>query len=100
MLGEDRKSLMRVLTSEFDPKRSCVGAADHSEIGWTDVCEVLSWLNTRRSTTCISFVLSPLFVEIGLRPELRTLFERLAIDPYSGLRIRRDGMIQASQTRF
>ena len=42
MLGEDRKSLMRVLTSEFGPKRSCVGAADHSEIGWTDVCEVLS----------------------------------------------------------
>ena len=31
----------------------------------------------------------------GLRPELRTLFERLAIDPYSGLRIRHDGMIQA-----
>jgi hypothetical protein len=28
----------------------------------------------------------------GLRPELRTLFERLAIDPYSGLRIRHDGM--------
>ena len=31
----------------------------------------------------------------GLRPELRELFERLAIDPYSGLRIRHDGMIQA-----
>ena len=31
----------------------------------------------------------------GLRPELRALFERLAIDPYSGLRIRHDGMIQA-----
>lgn len=31
----------------------------------------------------------------GLRPELRTLFERLAIDPYSGLRVRHDGMIQA-----
>jgi hypothetical protein len=31
----------------------------------------------------------------GLRPELRTPFERLAIDPYSGLRIRRDGMIEA-----
>jgi hypothetical protein len=31
----------------------------------------------------------------GLRPELRELFERLAIDPRSGLRIRHDGMIQA-----
>jgi hypothetical protein len=31
----------------------------------------------------------------GLRPELRALFERLAIDPHSGLRIRDDGMIQA-----
>ncbi len=31
----------------------------------------------------------------GLRPGLRTLFERLAIDPCSGLRIRHDGMIQA-----
>ena len=31
----------------------------------------------------------------GLRPDLRTLFERLAINPYSGLRIRHDGMIQA-----
>jgi hypothetical protein len=31
----------------------------------------------------------------GLRPELRALFERLALDPYSGLHIRHDGMIQA-----
>jgi hypothetical protein len=31
----------------------------------------------------------------GLRPELQALFERLAIDPHSGLRIRHDGMIQA-----
>ncbi|MET4847141.1 hypothetical protein ABIF62_007636 [Bradyrhizobium japonicum] len=31
----------------------------------------------------------------GLRPELRALFERLAIDPYSGLRIRSDGMLQS-----
>ena len=31
----------------------------------------------------------------GLRPELRELFERLAIDPHSGLHIRHDGMVQA-----
>jgi hypothetical protein len=31
----------------------------------------------------------------GLRPELRELFERLAIDPRSGQRIRYDGMVQA-----
>ena len=31
----------------------------------------------------------------GLRPELRVLFERLAINPHSGLRILQDGMIQA-----
>ena len=31
----------------------------------------------------------------GLRPELRALFERLAVDPHAGLRIRHDGMIQA-----
>ena len=31
----------------------------------------------------------------GLRPELRELFERLAIDPQSGLHIRLDGMVQA-----
>ena len=31
----------------------------------------------------------------GLRPELRELFERLAIDPRSGLHIRHDGMVQA-----
>ena len=31
----------------------------------------------------------------GLRPELQALFDRLAIDPHSGLRIRHDGMIQA-----
>ena len=31
----------------------------------------------------------------GLRSELRALFERLAFDPHSGLRIRHDGMTQA-----
>ena len=31
----------------------------------------------------------------GLRPELRALFERMAIGPHSGLRIRYDGMSQA-----
>src|SRR6476619_6762053 len=31
----------------------------------------------------------------GLRPELRELFERLAIDPHSGLHIRPGGMVQA-----
>jgi hypothetical protein len=31
----------------------------------------------------------------GLRPELRELFQRLAIDPHSGLRIRHDCMVQA-----
>ena len=31
----------------------------------------------------------------GLRPELRELFQRLAIDPHSGLHIRHDGMVQA-----
>jgi hypothetical protein len=31
----------------------------------------------------------------GLRPELQTLFDRLAIDPHSELFVRRDGMIQA-----
>ena len=31
----------------------------------------------------------------GLRPELQALFQRLAVDPRSGLRIRHDGMIQA-----
>ena len=31
----------------------------------------------------------------GLRPELREQFERLAIDPHSGLHIRHDGMVQA-----
>jgi hypothetical protein len=31
----------------------------------------------------------------GLQPELRLLFERLAIDPHSGLHIRHDGMLQA-----
>jgi hypothetical protein len=31
----------------------------------------------------------------GLRPELRELFERLAIDPHSGLHIRHDGAVQA-----
>ena len=31
----------------------------------------------------------------GLRPELREQFERLAIDPHSGLHVRPDGMVQA-----
>jgi hypothetical protein len=31
----------------------------------------------------------------GLRPELQTLFERLAVDPHSGLFIRDDGMVQS-----
>ena len=31
----------------------------------------------------------------GLRPELQALFERLAIDPYSELFVRPDGMVQA-----
>jgi len=31
----------------------------------------------------------------GLRPELRALFERLAIDPRSELFLRDDGMVQA-----
>jgi hypothetical protein len=31
----------------------------------------------------------------GLRPELRALFDRLAVDPHSGLCVRHDGMIQA-----
>ena len=40
--GIDRKWLAYGQNDANDPKRSCVGAADHSEIGWTDVCEVLS----------------------------------------------------------
>ena len=31
----------------------------------------------------------------GLRPELQALFDRLAIDPYSELFVRRDGMTQS-----
>ena len=31
----------------------------------------------------------------GLRPELKALFERLAKDPYAGLFIRSDGMLQS-----
>jgi hypothetical protein len=31
----------------------------------------------------------------GLRPELQALFERLAIDPYTGLFVRPDGMLQS-----
>jgi hypothetical protein len=31
----------------------------------------------------------------GLRPELKALFDRLAIDPYSELFVRPDGMTQA-----
>jgi hypothetical protein len=31
----------------------------------------------------------------GLRPELRELFDRLAIDPHSELFVRRDGMVQS-----
>jgi hypothetical protein len=30
----------------------------------------------------------------GLRPELRALFDRLAVDPHSELFVRDDGMIQ------
>jgi hypothetical protein len=35
----------------------------------------------------------------GLRPELRALFERLAIDPHYGLHVRHDGMIQVGPDR-
>lgn len=31
----------------------------------------------------------------GLRPELQSLFDRLAVDPYSELFVRSDGMIQS-----
>jgi hypothetical protein len=31
----------------------------------------------------------------GLRPELQTLFERLAVDPHSELFVRNDGMVQS-----
>ena len=31
----------------------------------------------------------------GLRPELQTLFERLAVDPHSELFVRDDGMVQS-----
>jgi hypothetical protein len=31
----------------------------------------------------------------GLRPELQALFERLAVDPHSGLFVRDDGMVQS-----
>jgi hypothetical protein len=31
----------------------------------------------------------------GLRPELRALFERLAVDPHSELLVRGDGMVQS-----
>jgi hypothetical protein len=31
----------------------------------------------------------------GLRPELQALFDRLAVDPYSELFVRPDGMTQA-----
>jgi hypothetical protein len=31
----------------------------------------------------------------GLRPELQALFDRLAIDPYSELFVRTDGMVQS-----
>lgn len=31
----------------------------------------------------------------GLRPELQSLFDRLAVDPHSELFVRRDGMVQS-----
>ena len=31
----------------------------------------------------------------GLRPELQALFDRLAVDPYSELFVRSDGLIQS-----
>jgi hypothetical protein len=31
----------------------------------------------------------------GLRPELRALFDRLAVDPHTELFVRRDGMLQS-----
>jgi hypothetical protein len=31
----------------------------------------------------------------GLRPELQALFDRLAVDPHSGLHVRHDGMTQS-----
>jgi hypothetical protein len=31
----------------------------------------------------------------GLRPELEALFDRLSIDPYPDLFVRRDGMLQS-----
>jgi hypothetical protein len=31
----------------------------------------------------------------GLRPELQALFDRLAIDPYTDLFVRHDGMLQS-----
>ena len=40
--GVQRKWHFGAVRTDFDPMRSCVGAADHSEIGWTDVCEILS----------------------------------------------------------
>jgi hypothetical protein len=36
----------------------------------------------------------------GLRPELQSLFDRLAVDPYSELFVRPDGMTQAGRSRF
>ena len=35
----------------------------------------------------------------GLRPELQELFDRLAVDPYSELFVRSDGMIQSGPIR-
>jgi hypothetical protein len=44
--------------------------------------------------TCANFTLSP-HLRDGLRPELKALFERLAINPHSELFVRSDGMTQA-----
>jgi hypothetical protein len=35
----------------------------------------------------------------GLRPELQTLFDRLAVDPHSELFVREDGMVQSGPDR-
>jgi hypothetical protein len=75
--------------------RSDGSIAIHSEIGWIDPREILSCLNARREYDMHKFHSIAALCGDGLRPELRALFERLAIDPHSGLRIRHDGMIQA-----
>src|ERR1700731_1087771 len=93
--NNDAKNNKRLLCICPPKKCAVLRNINYPVNGWRSIAVRLRWLNTTTGVQAMSSC--PKFHSIaalrgdGLRPELRALFERLAVEPHSQLFVRADG---------